>query len=118
MRFHPIQSDRKSLEKIADAFKTSMEKRGILPKNPWRAKRLQRWLAGMGARMEPGSMHLRNYDRPDTANFVNFTVDCPQIESKKKRLPPRIKGRREWRFVRIEIPWELADKILVLGYLP
>lgn len=119
MRFHPIQGDDKALEKLRRAFKAAMEKRGILPKNPWRAKRLEAWLARMGAKMDPGSMHIRNYERPDTKNFVNFIVYCPQPNPKKgKQLPPRIKGHRESRFMRIQIPWELADKVLVLGYLP
>lgn len=118
MKFHPIQGDGEALKKLAAAFKHAMEKRGLLPKNPWRAKRLEAWLEGMGAKMDPGSMNVRNYERPDTNNFVNFLVHCPQPTVKKGRLPPRIKGRRESRFVRIQIPWELADKVLVLGYLP
>ncbi|NBT36390.1 MAG: hypothetical protein EBT03_12795, partial [Betaproteobacteria bacterium] len=100
-----------ALEKIAEIFETKMRERGILPKNPWKAKRTDAWLARMGARMKPGSMHESPWGRPDCANYVNFKVECPHSDM-------RIRGRRGWRYMRVEIPWELADKILALGYLP
>jgi len=110
MRFHPAQSHPESLELLKKTFREAMEKRKILPKNPWKAKRVQTWLAKMGARMDPGSDWFRP-GQPDCKNYVNFQVDCNQSKLK-------IKGRRGWRFMRIEIPHDLADKILALGYLP
>jgi hypothetical protein len=107
---HPAQSNPDLLDKLQRAFQASMEKRGLIPKNPWKAKRVDAWLAKMGARMRPGSDWFRP-EKPDCKNYVNFNVDC--IQSKMK-----IKGRRGWRFMRIEIPWDLADKILTLGFLP
>jgi len=122
IKCHPVQTDQKTLEKLAAIFRESMEKHGVLPKNPWKAKRLETWLGKMGARFHPGSHNIRLY-RVDAANFVNFKVDCPAVARKKDKfgrlkLPPRIRGRRESRWVCVEIPWELADKVLTLGYLP
>ena len=111
MRFHPAQGDQNNLQKIAQIFRTSMERHEVLPVNPWKAKRLERWLARMGARFQPETHNYRSLTRVDTQNYVNFKVPCPLYYK-------RIKGRREARWVRIEIPWELADKVLALGHLP
>lgn len=120
MKFHPIQTNKESLDKLSEIFQASMEKRGILPKNPWKAKRLADWLAKMGGRFHPGSHYVRTY-KVDAANFVNFMVDCPQPRSSARRGgwgPPCINGRREPRFVHVEIPWDVADKALMLGFVP
>ena len=118
IKFHPAQHNSEALEKIAEIFRESMEKHGVLPKNPWKAKRLEAWLGKMEARFHPGSHHIRAY-RVDGANFVNFKVDCPAMARVGRlKLPPRIRGRRETRWVCVEIPWDLADKVLTLGYLP
>lgn len=112
MRFHHAQSNLKVLGRIAEVFKERMEQKGLLPRNPWRAKRVHDWLATMGARMKPGSRRF-DPDRGlvDCENFLNFQVSCPPAKT-------RIRGERGTHFMRIEIPWELADKILVLGHLP
>lgn len=124
MKFHPLQGKKESMDRLSEIFRDSMEKRGILPKNPWKAKRLADWLAKMGARFHPGSHHIRAY-QVDSANFVNFKVDCPRSQFSRKITPwatkivqRKINGRRESRFVCIEIPWDLADKVLTLGCLP
>lgn len=105
------------MNKLSKIFHDAMERRGILPKDPWRAKRLEAWLAGMGAKFRPGSFNRREWGSGiDTHNFVNFRVLCPQI-IRKGRIS-RIRGVRETRFVHIEIPWALADKILMMGFLP
>lgn len=105
------------MNKLSKVFHDAMERHGVLPKDPWRAKRLAEWLASMGARFHPGSFSRRDWGSPiDTHNFVNFRVRCPQIVRKGRIC--RIRGSRETRFVRIEIPWDLADKVLVLGDLP
>jgi len=117
MKWHPLQAHEESMNKLSKIFHDAMERHGILPKDPWRAKRLGAWLKEMGSRFHPGSFSRRDWSCPiDTHNFVNFRVRCPQIV-RKGRIS-RIRGSRETRFVHIEIPWELADKILVLGYLP
>jgi len=112
MRFHPVQHDVRALGKIAEIFQVKMREKGILPKNPWRAKRADAWLARMGARMKPG---CRRFDPHmgcvDCSNFVNFKVNCPPTKA-------RVRGIRGGHFMRVEIPWELADRILTLGYLP
>lgn len=111
--------DPEKLRQIAELFRKSMEKSRVLPVNPWKAKRLERWLSRMGAKFEPETHNYRSLIRVDTKNYVNFKVDCPPPKaSPKKVFARKIKGRRELRWVRIEIPWELADKILILGYLP
>lgn len=117
MKFHPIQTNRESLDKLSAIFRASMEKRGILPKNPWKAKRLAAWLAKMGAKFHPGSHHYR-FGKVDSANYVNFKVDCPRFEGYKPYKQPRINGYRGGCYVHIEIPWELADKALMLGFVP
>ena len=101
-RYHPAQHSQELLEKIEMAFRAAMEKRGLLPTNPWKAKRVQDWLASMGARMNPGS-HRFDPHRGcvDCDNFVNFRVTCkvPKV---------RIRGSRLTAFMRIEIPWEIG----------
>lgn len=112
MKYHPFQSDRKVLEQISKIFRETMTRKGILPKNPWKATRVHKWLAGMGCRMRPGCSHRRMMERPDTENYVNFEVAC-------ERSKTRIMGyRNDYRFMRVEIPHDLADKIMVLGCLP
>jgi hypothetical protein len=112
MKFHPVQTNECALKKISKIFRECMDEKGVLPKNPWKCKRVHEWLAKMGARMKPGS-HRFDPDRgtQDCARFLNFIVQC--IPSKN-----RIRGSRGGHFMRIEIPWDLADRILVLGYLP
>jgi len=111
MRYHPAQANQESLKKISEAFRDRMSVKGVLPKNPWKCKRTEEWLARMGARMKPGS---RRFDPwrggVNCQDFLNFIVDCPPSRN-------RIEGQRGGHFMRIEIPWELADKILVLGRL-
>jgi hypothetical protein len=118
MRFHPVQHDVRALEKIALAFSDRMLLKGILPKNPWKAKRVHEWLARMGARMRPGDRHYDCFrGQVDCSNYVNFKVECIRP---KWRVPGGLRRYKEGEpaFMRIEIPWELADKILALGYLP
>jgi hypothetical protein len=65
----------------------------------------------MGARMKPGSRRFDPYKGlVYCETFLNFIVDCPPSKN-------RIEGQRGGHFMRIEIPWELADKVLVLGRL-
>lgn len=111
MNFHPFQHDRKALQKLSKIFQESLERRKILPVNPWKAKRAERWLADMGARMKPESKHFRSGSPLDCEKYVNFNVECPLCHK-------RIKGYKEPRWMRIEIPWKLAEKTLALGYLP
>jgi hypothetical protein len=117
MRFHPVQHNVAALEKIAEIFEVKMRERGILPKNPWKAKRVHEWLARMGARMKPGS---RRFDPhmgcADCSNFVNFKVHCDPPKPRNPRARRLLRG--EVAFMRVEIPWDLADKVLALGYLP
>jgi hypothetical protein len=112
MRFHPVQTNAEALEKIALAFRDRMLLKGVLPKNPWKAKRAEAWLARMGARMNPGSFLFDPHiGCVDCSNYVNFKVFCPTSKIK-------IRGDRKGFFMRIEIPHDLADKVLALGYLP
>jgi hypothetical protein len=119
MRFHPVQHDVRALGKIAKIFRSKMNELDILPKDPWRAKKVEAWLARMGARMKPGSRHYDCFrGREDCSNFVNFKVTC---HPRKYRVPSGSPHHRyrldEPAFMRVEIPWELADKVLALGYL-
>lgn len=119
MKYHPIQGDQEKLKKISELFKQSMDNKKVRPVNPWKAKRLETWLGKMGARFQPETFSYRPY-RLDTQNYVNFKVEChgPRGSGRIFARRRKIRGRDEARWVRIEIPWELADKILVLGYLP
>ena len=97
---------------LGEIFAAKMLERRVMPKNPWAATKAEKWLAKMGARMKPGSRHFDPFGgRSDCANFVNFKVHCPKPKV-------RIRGERGGLFMRVEIPWDLADKILMLGYLP
>jgi hypothetical protein len=113
MKYHPFQTNKEVLDKLSKVFREAMTKKGILPKNPWKAVRVRRWLEKMGGRMKPGSFHRQPVlERPDTLNFVNFEVPC-------ERSNTRIMGyRNDHRFMRVEIPHELAEKIMLLGFLP
>jgi hypothetical protein len=120
MRFHPVQHNLKALDKISTIFRDRMVEMDILPVNPWKATRVQKWLDKMGARMKPGSRHYNVFrGQVDCSNFVNFKVKC---QPRKQRVPGGLGSPRyrmiEASFMRIEIPWELADKVLTLGYLP
>ena len=121
MRCHPLQMDPGKLRLVSDLFQMSMERSKVLPVNPWKAKRLERWLGKMGARFEPETHNYRSLNRVDTQNYLNFRVACPPPKAAPGRVfarRPKIRGRCELRWVRIEIPWDLADKVLTLGYLP
>lgn len=120
MRFHPVQADPEKLSLLSEVFRAGMERRKVLPVNPWKAKKLERWLAKMGSKFEPETFNYRSLYRVDTQNYVNFRVECPRPKAIPGifRRRPKIRGRDEVRWVRIEIPWELADKVLVLGHLP
>ena len=118
MKCHPLQVHNESIDRLSEIFRVAMEKNGVLPKDPWRATRLEAWLAGMGAKFRPGDAHYRSLKPLDTQNFVNFRVTCPKFSVKKGRWLPRLRGDRATRFVHIEIPWALADKILMMGFLP
>ena len=112
MKYHPAQANTELKNRIFDAFRFRMEQKGVLPKNPWKAKRTEAWLAKMGARMKPGSHRFDPYKGVvDCANFLNFIVHCPPSKNKKRH-------EKGGQFMRIEIPWDLADKILVLGHFP
>ena len=117
MRFHPVQTNTEALGKIAEVFEVKMREKGILPKNPKRAKRVDAWLARMGARMRPGNRHYDCFrGQVDCSNFVNFKVYCDPPKPRNPRARRLVRG--EVAFMRVEIPWELADRILTLGYLP
>jgi hypothetical protein len=117
MRFHPVQHNVVALEKIAEIFVVKMREKGILPKNPRKAKRVHEWLSKMGARMKPGSRHYDVFrGQVDCSNFVNFKVHCDPPKPRNPRSRRLVRG--EVAFMRVEIPWDLADKILTLGYLP
>lgn len=112
MKCHPFQTNEEVIEKLRGIFWRKMRDKKILPKNPWKASRTHKWLAKMGCRMKPGSGHYRPFERPDHSNFINFEVPCEQSNT-------RIKGyKNDYRFMRVEIPHELAEKIMLLGFLP
>lgn len=122
MRCHPLQMDPGKLRLVSDLFQMSMERSKVLPVNPWKAKRLESWLGKMGARFEPETHNYRSLNRVDTQNYLNFRVACPPPKAALGRkayyFGRGIRRRCELRWVRIEIPWDLADKVLALGYLP
>jgi hypothetical protein len=109
--FHPAQTNMEALERLSQSFRLSMKKKNILPVNPWKAKKTEAWLAKMGARMQPGCRRFDPYYGKQDKNFVNFKVFCPTPKI-------RIRGEKGGFFMRVEIPWDLADKILTLGFLP
>ena len=115
VKFHYAQHDLIVLGKLATIFRESMLRRRILPTNPWKAKKVDAWLAKMGARMRPGGRHYDTFrGQVDCANFVNFKVECIQP---KCRISGGMYKLGEPYFMRIEIPWELADKVLTLGFI-
>jgi len=112
MRYHPVQANQEALKKMSEAFQARMLENKVLPVNPFKAKKAERWLARMGARMKPGSFRFDPYKGVcETGKYVNFLVYC-------KASKVRIKNMRTIWFMRVEIPHDLADKILTLGYLP
>ena len=105
MKHHPVQHNAELRNKISDAFRVRMETCGVLPKNPWKCKKTEEWLAKLGARMKPNSKYFRPSQPVETANFLNFIVDCKWSKNK-------IRGEIGTLSMRIEIPWDLADKVL------
>jgi len=112
MKYHPAQHNTELRNKISDAFRVRMEDKGVLPKNPWKCKKTEEWLARLGARMNPFSKYYRSSRPVETANFLNFIVECKPIKNKIRTQGGIVVGPRECVSMRIEIPWDLADKIL------
>lgn len=118
MSFHPLQDHKESIDKLSDIFRERMEKKGILPKNPFvrskKIKELEAWLANMG-----GRLHLRlvraSYGRlvydTDSSKYFCFRVRCQEFGGRKGH-------RRKPIFFLVEIPWDVADKVLMLGFVP
>jgi len=82
MKYHPAQSNPEAIRKIVTAFEGAMEKRKLLPKNPWKAKRTEAWLAKMGARMQPGDMGMSPWRRLETDKFFNFRIELEHLRKK------------------------------------
>jgi hypothetical protein len=112
---HPVQTSKESLNALSRLFRLKMRDCGVLPKNPFRAKKTRAWIEKIGCRMDV--IHNPSWDCPliyrwgltDWERFVSFEVEC---KSTKK-----ISGSRS-NFIRIDVPHDLADKVLLLGYLP
>lgn len=109
-------SDDMSDEKISEIFRSSMESKEILPKNPFvssnKMKGLAEWVASMGGKCHKsllalGDARTRRLERLPGCTLIK--VRCQQFR----------KGRK-WvqMYVYIEIPWELAEKALILGFVP
>lgn len=111
---HPQQYNFEVLDGVSEIFRNRMIKLMILPRNANKAKRAQKWLSQMGARMKPrphwtgsGKRPFISNWQPDTENFLHFEIKCKEGEI-----------RYRYRSMAIEIPWEIADKVLALGFLP
>ena len=112
MKYHPAQHNTELRNKISDAFRVRMEDKGVLPKNPWKCKKTEEWLARLGARMNPFSKYYRSSRPVETAKFLNFIVECEPSINKIRTQGGIVVGPRECVSMRIEIPWDLADQFL------
>lgn len=116
MKFHPLQTHQESIDMLSEIFHARMKMKEILP-NPFellsasskKMERLEEWLASMG-----GKCH----DTP----YIVLKAGCGMF--KVRCSPPATRDatglRRRWgkSYVYIEIPWDVADKVLTLGYIP
>ena len=107
MNLHPAQSNEKLKATLVEAFRKQIAKKGILPRDPWKAKKVSEWIESLGGRMTPCRKEGEGCRVRETDKFVNFWVPCIPIAGGKIQAAM-------W----IEIPWEVADKILVLNYFP
>lgn len=96
-------------------FRESMERHGVLPKNPNTNKKFKMWLENMGCQLGHVVESRRGSYTLDTENHVGIWITCDPIGRKNKRgFAHPIK---KYKF-RVEIPYELVDKMLALGFIP
>lgn len=114
-----IYFNRDMTQRLAVMFHDSLEKNGVLPKDPKRNKKFRSWVENMGCHV--GHVSTRENYSFTTEGHVGFWISCPPIS---KALPGRIfrtskayKVTKAYK-VRIEVPYELADRILTLGFMP
>lgn len=114
-RHHPAQYDYSLNQKVTTMFRESMERHGVLPKNPKTNKKFKEWLDGMGCHLCTIAESRRSLSMPVTDGHVSIWVVCDPIARKNKR------GMnfhyKKYKF-RVEIPYDLADKMLALGFIP
>ncbi len=98
------------MDRLAAMFRETMLQKGLVPKNPWKAKKTKAWLEGLGCNFHPCYEPGYGFIRPDYAKYLNFYILC-------ERSKVRVKGRKVvW--MRIEAPHDLAEKIITLGFFP
>lgn len=86
-------------EKLAKLFREGLLKHRVLPRNPWGDKKVKEWCQKLGCRASPWVVPNWN---PSEKGFVVVKVKC----------------RNSDYFLRVEVPHELADRILILEMLP
>lgn len=107
---------------------------GILPKDPWRAKRLEAWLANMGAKFHPRDARYASLKPLDTQNpaYEHWIDYCDEhgvvilhpewlretinegIGDKICIHSPEDSGGPVW----LLVPREFAEKCIAMGGLP
>lgn len=99
-------------ERLASIFTEAMEKRGILPKDPWRCSKTELWLDSLGCKMHPcrqyGYVTVPNV--VDYRNNMTFWVQCGESKVRTRKLKPI-----PWML--IEAPRDVACRVLALGFV-
>lgn len=98
-------------EHLVAIFTAAMEKRGIIPKNPWKCKKTELWIDSLGCKMHPCRQY--GYAPPNLINYKNnvtFWVKCEKSKIK-------IRGQKTVPWMLIEAPHDVAIRILTLGHV-
>lgn len=113
---HPAQKNYELNRKLATIMRESMERNKVLPKDPRRNKKFRDWLEKNGCKVGPISK--RSILVFELAGFVGIWIECNPMNCSRK--PPRKQWKKKEVIykVHIDIPNELADNMLALGFGP
>lgn len=109
-RLHPAECNYSLNQKLTSMLRESMERNKVLPKDPKRNKKFRDWVEKNGCKVGPILHQVRHVFRLE--GHVGVWIDC--VPAKKplwQRKKPAFK-------VHIDIPYEIADRMLTLGFGP
>jgi len=104
-------SNQTAKDKLSDLFRDFMERCDVLPVQPWNNKKTRQWVESQGCRMT----EFESFVRDEELGFVSVWVKCKS----RRRSTHRHKGYLMSPLqMLIMIPLDLAEKMLVLGFIP
>jgi hypothetical protein len=110
MKLHPAECNYSLNQKLSSMLKESMEKNKVLPKDPRRNKKFKDWVEKNGFKL--GLILKRTFHVFRIEGHVGVWIECiPPKTPQWQRRKPTYK-------VHIDIPYDLADRMLALGFGP